>query len=159
MRREESSTLTMVLPSHSHWNMQHDTSILLIRTLRIDCCCQNGDWSSGCGETPILEPFIVIRAVSKICRLTDAPVMWTPLKNANRHSYPTNRNLSDRLLLSDLRCNLWLLRNANIGALVRQFLTRVTSTPLKTMIKCTISLAIHLTPSYEYAWPYCLLRV
>ena len=114
--KRRSSTLTMVLPSHSHWNMQHDTSILLIRTLRIDCCCQNWDWSSRCGETPILEPFIVIRAVSKICRLTDAPVMWTPLKNANRHSYPTNRNLADRLLLSDLRCDQWLLRNANIGA-------------------------------------------
>ena len=130
-----------------YWNMQLDTSILLIKALRIECCCQNRDCSSGCWETKILATCTVMNNSGQICCLTDDPTMYNPLKLAKWHFYPTNMDLADRLLLSELRFLQWLLRNANIGTFLRQFLSRVASTPLKTMKKCAISLAIHRAPS------------
>ena len=39
----------------------------------------------------------------QICCLTDDPTMSNPLKLAKWHFYPTNMDLADRLLLSELR--------------------------------------------------------
>ena len=58
-----------------YWNMQLDTSILLIRALRIERCCQNRDCSSGGWETKILATCTVMNSSGQICCLTDDPTM------------------------------------------------------------------------------------
>ena len=92
----------------------------------------------------------MVAAVAKRTRLTDDSSMCTPLKKAIRQCYPTNYNPADRLLLLELEFIEWLLRNEHIGGHFGAFFSGVSSSPLKTMIKPTISLAFRRTPSLEY---------
>ena len=85
--------------------------------------------------------------------------MGNALKHAKRHCYPTNINLSDRLLLSELRCVQWLLRNVTIGYIFEVHLNRVTSTFLKSMIKPSLQLENQPVPSLLYIEQYLSLRV
>jgi hypothetical protein len=116
----------MILPGQTRWKIQYDTSILLIKTLQIDCC-----FIQQLLRNDNIDAFHHDDSSGQNLPFADDPARLIPLKHETPHSNPTNKSPADQLLLLKLRCLQLLLRNANIGAHFGAFLNAVTSTPWK----------------------------